>query len=45
MRRLESVVGIKGADSVESAVAYELGLEVRLEAVLSAAGRDFISVY
>ena len=31
MRLLVSVGGIEGVDSVTAAVAYELGLEVRLE--------------
>ena len=42
MRRLASVGGIEG---VESVAPYELGLEVRLEAVLSAESRDLISMY
>ena len=42
MRRLASVGGIEG---VESVAAYELGLEVQLEAVLSAESRDLISMY
>ena len=45
MHCLESVRGIEGFYSVAAAVAYELGLEVRLEAVLSAASRYLISVY
>ena len=45
MRRLESVGRSEGVELVAAAVAYELGLEVRLEAVLSAASRFFISVY
>ena len=39
MRRLASVVGIKGVESVATAAEYEPGLEV----VLSALRRDFIS--
>ena len=45
MRHLVSVGRIKGAESVAAAVAYELGMEVKLEAVLSAASRALISVY
>ena len=45
MQHLASVGGINGAESVAVAVAYELGLEVRLEAVLRAASRALISVY
>ena len=45
MCRLSSVGVIEGVESVATSVAYELGLEVRLEAVLSAASRDLIYVY
>ena len=45
MRRLASVGGIEGVESVVAAVEYELGLEVRLVAVLSAANRDLVSLY
>ena len=45
MRRFASVGGINGLESVTVAVAYELRLEMRLEAVLSAASRALISVY
>ena len=41
MRRLDSVGGIEGVESVAVAAVYELGLE----AVLSAVRRDFISAY
>ena len=43
MRRLASVVGIKGVESVATAAVYELRMQVRLEAVLSAVSRDLIS--
>ena len=41
MQRLDSAGGIKGVESVAAAAAYNLDLE----AVLSVARRDFISVY
>ena len=40
MRRLESVGGIEGVESVD-----ELRLELRLEVILSAARRNLMSVY
>ena len=45
MRRLASVGGIEGAESVVAVAENEIGLEVRLETVLSAASRDLIYVY
>ena len=47
MRRLAPVGEIKGVESLAAAAeaANDIGMEVRLEAVLSAASRYLISVY
>ena len=45
MLRLASVGGIYGVESVAAVAANELGLEVRVEAVLSVASRALVPVY
>ena len=42
MRHLASVGGIEGVESVVAASAHELGLEARLEEVLSAVSKALI---
>ena len=45
MQRLTSVGDIEGVESVEAAEAYEIRLEARLEAVLSAVSKALIHEY